>query len=94
VVKALTPVPAPWQSLWDSFQLAMESDGKSPETLRVYRTSVAVFGQFMATGKHSAPSLDTIKKEVDKLASQGSILTRCVMASLMPGCARAAVKAT
>src|SRR5436190_2008567 len=47
MVKTLTPMPIAWQAHWDSFALGLESDGKSAETLRVYRTTVADFGQFL-----------------------------------------------
>src|SRR5438874_1863688 len=63
MVKTLTPMPIAWQAHWDSFALGLESDGKSAETLRVYRTTVADFGQFLIAEKRIAPHLDTVTRE-------------------------------
>jgi site-specific recombinase XerD len=57
-------MPALWQSFWDSFQLGLESDGKSSETLRVYRTSVASLGEFLTAEKGTVvPRLDAVTRE-------------------------------
>ncbi len=63
MVRTLTPMPAPWQPFWDSFTLGLESDGKSSETLRVYRTSVADFGQRLIAEKGNVPHLDAVSRE-------------------------------
>lgn len=68
------PIPAAWQPLWDSFELGMESDGKSAETLRVYRTSVAVFGQFIfEKGSRSLASVtkDDVRRFLSAMVTEG-----------------------
>jgi len=61
VDRALIPFPPPWLPSWDSFGL---SDGnRSAETLRVYRTSVADFGQYLITAKGNLPALSAVTKE-------------------------------
>jgi site-specific recombinase XerD len=59
----LTPMPEAWRAHWSSFQLGLESTGKSAETLRVYRTSVADFGQYLIGAKGSAPGLAAVTRE-------------------------------
>lgn len=56
-------MPLPWLSSWESFVLGLESDGKSAETLRVYRTSVASFGQHLIAEKGNFPHLDAVSRE-------------------------------
>ncbi len=56
-------MPAPWQPSWESFVLGLESDGRSAQTLRVYRTSVADFGQYLIGEKGNVPHLDAVSRE-------------------------------
>lgn len=57
-----THVPPSWESFWDSFQLALEAGGASAQTVRVYRTSLAVFGAHMSRNG-SAPLLEQVEPE-------------------------------
>jgi len=56
-------MPLPWLSFWESFVLGLESEGKSAETLRVYRTSVADFGQHLITLNGKVPHLDAVSRD-------------------------------
>jgi site-specific recombinase XerD len=58
--RVLIPFPPPWLPSWESFEL---SEDRSDETLRVYRTSVADFGQHLITEKGSLPTLSAVTKE-------------------------------
>jgi site-specific recombinase XerD len=57
VTKVLTPIPEAWQQSWDSFDLSGE---RSKETMRVYRTSLADFGQYLIATKGSAIQLAAV----------------------------------
>jgi site-specific recombinase XerD len=53
-------MPTPWQSSWESFEL---SEARSDETLRVYRTSLADFGEHLIATKGSAIELIAVSRD-------------------------------
>ena len=40
-------MPASWESLWDSFQLALEADGREPRTVEAYRETLVLLGRYL-----------------------------------------------
>jgi site-specific recombinase XerD len=52
-------MPEAWQQSWESFELKVRSD----ETGRVYRTSMADFGQHLIAVKGSAPELGAVTRD-------------------------------
>lgn len=54
-------MPESWVTAWDSF--ALSEAARSDETLRVYRTSVASFGEFLTSEQSNPPELSTVSRD-------------------------------
>jgi site-specific recombinase XerD len=61
MTKALIPMPPTWVPSWDSFELSEAA--RSDETLRVYRTSLASFGQFLIDEQGNLPELSAVTRD-------------------------------